>query len=116
LVDLAQIIVLGGIDILFDGFRIRCYDLHGQLPEISMENSGDAFLDKDPLGNEVCNLIAMVKLRDEMIRFLPGARMLLPMRVDGTVIVGLQAKPRTWLGEGENFLAAYHDLHRQVIG
>jgi hypothetical protein len=47
----------------------------------------------------------MVKLRDEMIRFLPGARLLLPMRMDNTVIVGLQAKPRNWIGEGADFLA-----------
>jgi hypothetical protein len=114
--DLKKILVLDGIDIRSDGFLIRCHDLHGRLPEISMENSGDTFKDKDRLGNEVCKIIAMVKLRDEIIRFLPGARMLLPMRMDGTVIVGLQAKPRTWLGEGEDFLAAYHDLHRQVIG
>jgi hypothetical protein len=42
--------------------------------------------------------------------------MLSKMRMDSTVIVGLQAKPQTWLGEAENYLAAYHDLHRQVIG
>jgi hypothetical protein len=58
----------------------------------------------------------MVKLRDEMVRFLPGARLLLPMRMDGTVIVGLQAKPMTWLGEAKDFLEAYHDLYRQVVG
>jgi hypothetical protein len=98
-----------------DRFRSRSHDLHGQLPMISMKNNGDPFRDKDRLGNEVCTLIAIVKLRDEMTRFLSVARML-PMRIDGTVIVGLQAEPRTWIGEGGDFHAAYHDLHRQVVG
>jgi hypothetical protein len=35
---------------------------------------------------------------------------------DYKAIVGLQAKLLSWLGEGEDFLAAYHDLHRQVLG
>jgi hypothetical protein len=114
--DLKQIIVLDSIDILPDGFRIRCHDLHGQLPEIVMENSGDTFQDKDRLGNEVCKLIAIVKLRDEMVRFLPGCKLLPPTSVDGNAIVGLQAKPKTWIVEGEDYLAAYHGLHRQVEG
>jgi len=63
--DLRQILVIDGIDILPDGFRIRCHDLHGQLPETVMKNGADTFQDKDLLGNEVCKLIAMVKLRDE---------------------------------------------------
>jgi len=35
------------IDILLNGFRIRFSDLHGQLPEMAIENSGAALL---PLG------------------------------------------------------------------
>jgi hypothetical protein len=67
-------------------------------------------------GYQVWKLIAIVRLRDKMIRFLPGARLLLPTRMDGTVIVGLQAKPMTWIAEGKDFLAAYYELHRQVVG
>jgi hypothetical protein len=76
--DLKQILVIDGIDILADGFRVRSHDLHGQLPEIVMKNSGDTFRDKDRLGNEVCKLIAIVKLRDGMVRFLPGCKLLPP--------------------------------------
>ncbi|MBN1568332.1 MAG: hypothetical protein JXA73_10840 [Acidobacteria bacterium] len=114
--DLRRILVLDSIDIQPNGFRIHSHDLHGQLPEISIENSGDTFQDKDRLGNEVCKLVAMVKLRDEMVRFLPGCRLLPPTSMDGRAIVGLQAKPRTWIGEGKDFLDAYHELHRQVVG
>ena len=41
--DLKQILVLDGIEILPDGFRIRCHDLHGQLPEISIKTAGTLF-------------------------------------------------------------------------
>ena len=69
IMDLKEVIVLDGIDILSDetGFRVRCYDLYGQLPEIVVHDSGDTFVDKDRLGNETCKLVAIVRLRDEMV-------------------------------------------------
>ena len=47
--DLKEVVVMDGIDILPDnsGFRIRCHDLYGPLPEIVVKDSGDTFLDKD---------------------------------------------------------------------
>jgi hypothetical protein len=114
--DLKQIIVLDVIEITPDGFRVRCCDVHGQLPAIVMKNSGDTFHDKDRLANEVCKIIAIVRLRDELDRFLPGSRFLPPTTIDGNAIAGLQAKPMTWLAEGRDFLTAYHDLHKQVVG
>jgi hypothetical protein len=114
--DWKQILVLDGIDMLLNGFRIRSHDLHGQLPEITMKNSGDIFRDKNALGDEVCKLIAIVRLRDEMVRFQLGRKLLAPTSVDGKAIAGLQAKPLIWLGESADFLAAYHDLRRQVVG
>jgi hypothetical protein len=114
--DLKQIVVLDGIDVHPDGFRIRCHDLHGQLPEISIKNSGDTFQDKDRLGNEVCKLIAIVRLRDEMVLCLPGCKLLPPTSLDGKAIVRLQAKPKTWIAEGEDFLVAHHELHSQIVG
>lgn len=47
--DLKEVIVLDGIDILADstGFRVRSHDLHSPLPEIVVKDSGDTFLDKD---------------------------------------------------------------------
>jgi hypothetical protein len=114
--DLQRIIVLDRIDILPDGFRIHCHDLHGQLPEIVIENSGDTFRDKDRLANETCKLIAIVKMRDRMARFLSGCRFLKPTHMDGKAVVGMQAGPLTRIAEGEDFLAAYHELHRQILG
>ena len=81
-----------------------------------MKNSGDTFQDKDCIGNEVCKIVAMVTLRDKMVRFLPGCKLLPPTSMDGKAIVGLQAKPKTWIAEGEDFLAAYHEPHKQVVG
>ena len=113
--DLKRILVLDDIDILPDGFRIRSHDFHGQFPEIPMKNSGDTFQDKDRLGNEVCKLLAIVRLRDEMVRLLPG-KLLPPTRIDCKAVVGLQAPPKTWIIEGRNFLEAYHELHSQAVG
>ncbi len=66
--DLKKVVVLDGIDILPDdsGFRIRSHDLHGPLPEIVIEDSGDTFQDKDRLSREACKLVAIVRLRDQM--------------------------------------------------
>jgi hypothetical protein len=78
--------------------------------------SGDPFQDKDRLGYKVCKIIAITNLRNEMVRFLPGCRSLQPTSIDGNAIVGLQAKPLKWIVDREDFLAAYHELHRQVVG
>ncbi len=87
-IDLKSVIVLDGIDILPDnsGFQVRCHDLQGLLPEIVLLNSGDTFVDKDRLGNRVCWLVAIVKLRDEIVRFLPGCKLLPPTSIDGKAI------------------------------
>jgi hypothetical protein len=51
-----------------------------------------------------------------MVRFLPGCKLLPPTSMGGKAIVGLRVGSRTWLAEGEDFLAAYHELHKQVVG
>lgn len=116
--NLKEVVVLDGIDILPDnsGFRVRSHDLFGQLPEIVVPNCGDTFVDKNRLGMETCKLVAIVKLRDEMIQCLAGGKFLLPTVADSRAIVGLKLGRRTWLAEGDDFLAAYHSLHEQVVG
>jgi hypothetical protein len=114
--DLKEILILDDIEILQNGFQVRILDPNGPLPEIFLKNSGDTFQDKDRFTNEVCKIIAIVRLRERMVHFLPGGKFMLPTNIDGRAIVGFQAKPMTWLGEGDNFLAAYHDLHMKVIG
>ncbi len=116
--DLKEVIVLDGVDILPDqsGFCVRCHDLHGPLPQIVVEDSGDTFLDKDWLGREACKLVAIVQLRDQMTRWMRGGKFLRPTKVGEQATVGFKVGPRTWLAEGKDFLAAYHELHRQVVG
>lgn len=114
--DLKEVVVLDGIDLLPAGFRIRRHDLHGQLPEIVVKDSGDTFLDKDRLANETCKLLAIVGLRDEMIRCMAGGRFLPPTRVDGRALVGMIIGKETWLAEADHFITAYHNLHERVVG
>ena len=91
--DVQAVLILDGIDILPDnsGFRIRRQDLHGPLPEIVVKYCGDAFQDKDLLANQVCRLVAIVRLRDQMTRFLPGRKLLPPTRAFRS-----QVCERTW--------------------
>ncbi len=116
--DLKEVIVLDGIEILpdYSGFRLRRHDLHGPLPEIVVENSGDTLVDKDRLRNRACWLMAMVELRAELARFLPGCKLVPPTSMDGRAIMVLRAGPRSWLAEGEDFLGTYHQLHKKVVG
>ena len=116
--DLEEVIGLDGIDILPDssGFRVPSHDLRGQLPEKVVKESGYIVLDETGLGNEACRLAAIVRLRDQMVRWLAGGAFLPPTIVDNRATVGFKVGRRTWLSEGEDFLAAYHDLHKQVVG
>jgi hypothetical protein len=116
--DLKEIIVIDGVDILPDstGFRVRCHDLYGPLPEIVVKDSGDSFQDKDQLGNQACKLVAIVRLRDQMRRWLRGRKFLPPTILDNQATVGFRVGRKTWLAEGDNFLVAYHELHEQVVG
>jgi hypothetical protein len=116
--DLAEVIVLDAIDILPDetGFRVCCHDFHGPLPEVEIKDSGDTLVDKDRLGSELCKLVAIVRMRDEMARWLPGGRFLPPTMIDSHPVVGFKVGHKSWLGEGDHFLAAYHALHKQVVG
>ena len=91
--DLGRILFLEGIDMLPSGFRIRSHDLHGPLPESLFRNSGNFFRDTDRPGNDA-KLIAIVRFRDHMIRFMPGANFLRPIQMDGKPIVGRQARPK----------------------
>jgi len=112
-----EVVVLDGTDILPDesGFRIRCHDLHGPLPEIVAKDSGDTFQDKDRLSKEACKLIAIVGLREGMIRCMAGGRFLPPTIMDGRAIVGMMKGRKTWMAEGKDFSAAYHELHEKVL-
>ena len=113
--DLKKVVVLDRINILPDAFRVRGHDLHGPLPEIVIEVSGDTFLDKDRLADAACKLISIVGLREEMIRSIPGGRFLPPTTMDRKAIVGIVKGQETWVAEGRDFLAAHHRLHDKVM-
>jgi hypothetical protein len=86
------------------------------LSEIVIQDSGDTYQDKDQLGREACKLVAIVRLRDQMRRWLRGGKFLPPTRVGDHVAVGFKLGRKAWLAEGKDFLAAYHELHKQVVG
>jgi hypothetical protein len=116
ILDLDKILVLDGVDSRENGFQIRCHDPTGQLPEIIIQNSGDTLKDKDQIGRETCKLIAISGLRDDMRRWLRGGRFLPPTRMDSQAVVGFHVGSKTWIVDGNDFVAAYHNLHEQVVG
>ena len=114
--DLEEVIGLDGIDILPDssGFRVPSHDLRGQLPEKVVKESGYIVLDETGLGNEACRLAAIVRLRDQMVRWLAGGAFLPPTGVGNQATVGFRVGTRTRLAEVQDFLAAHHKLHEEV--
>ena len=104
--DVKEVVVLDGIEIFAsdEATGSALHDMHGPLPEIVVRSSGDGFKDKEALSRETCKLIAISRLRDDLVRFLPGARFLPPTTVDGEAAVGMKVGPKTWLAEREDFL------------
>jgi hypothetical protein len=62
--DLRKILVLDRVEFSPNGFRIRCHDRNGPVPEIAIAHSGDTFQDKDRLGHQICKAVAITRLRD----------------------------------------------------
>jgi len=115
--DLKEVVILDGIDILPDksGFCIRGHDRYGQLPEIVLKDNDDRFQDKERLSIEAANLLAIVRLRDEMTGLFRRGKFLPTTIFDGRTLVGFKVVPKTWLTEGADSRAAYHEFHKQVV-
>ncbi len=47
---------------------------------------------------------------------LHGRRQIPSPTMDGKAIVGMITGHETWMAEGKDFLAAYHELHDKIIG
>jgi hypothetical protein len=62
------------------------------------------------------NLVTIGGLGDKMVRWLRARKFLPPTRVGDHATVGFKVGRRTWSAEGKDFLAAYHELHREVVG
>ena len=117
-VDLGVAIVLDDIDLDDSppGVCMRSHDLHGPLPAITFENSGNTFVDKERLRTESCKLVAMVRLRDQITRWVSSGKFLPPTSIDRRAVVGIMAGSRTLLVESADFVSAYHSLHQKVVG
>jgi hypothetical protein len=71
---------------------MTCY---GPLPEIVVEDSGDTFVDKDRLSKEACELVAIVRLQEEIVHYLPGGEMLPPTTLNSKAVAGFRVGPKT---------------------
>jgi hypothetical protein len=108
---------LNGIDFLPEqsSIKVRSHALHGPLPEIVVQvDPTDRLGAFDALGREVAKLCAIARLRRELEEAFSGAVFLLPTRMDGKCVAGLQWHGRTVLAEAEDKVQAYHRLWRRA--
>jgi hypothetical protein len=70
-VDLDTRIFLDAIDPASCGYRIRCHDQHGKLPEILIPEDEDTFATLQKVRHSACKLSAMARIRDEIARTRP---------------------------------------------
>ena len=116
-IDLKEILVLDGIDQLFDtpGFRIRSNDLFGPLPEILVRETGDHLSVIDKIQNETAKLIAIVRIRQDLATMCLGCEFLLPTKTDQGYLVGIRFRGKTVLAEEKSHWEAYHKLLRKAV-
>ena len=105
--DVKEVVVLDGIEILAGDhvYRVCSHDMHGPLPAIVVRSSGDSLKDKETLRKETSKLIAIVRLRDELLRLLPDAELLPPTSVGAAVLVGLKVWVEDLAGGGKGFVS-----------
>ena len=113
--DCRQIMVLDGIDIMTDGFRIRRHDLYGPLPEIDIRDTEDRLPVLDNIQMETARLCAVVQIRDNLAGMFPGCKFLPPTKTDSGVLIGLRFAGRTVLAEGQSYCETYHKLTRKAV-
>ncbi|HYK91918.1 MAG TPA: hypothetical protein VE398_24340 [Acidobacteriota bacterium] len=115
--DLKESLVLDGID-AFDkrsGFRIRCHDLYGPLPDAIIEGTGEEYPVLDHVVREAAKLIAIARARREIADLFPaGAEFMLPTLVDNGALAGIRWESKIFLAEGGTHLEAYRELRLKV--
>ena len=117
-VELKEVIALDAIDLLPEqsSIKIRSHDLHGPLPEILIQvDPADRLGTFDRVEREAVKLCAISRLRRDLEEAFSGATFLLPTRLDGRCVAGLQWHGRTVLAEAEDFVQAYHRLWRHSV-
>ncbi len=115
-IDLKEILVLGGIDQIPHppGFRIRCHDLYGPLPDAVVADKGERVEILDKVSIEAAKLLAIVDSRKRIERFFPRCQFLSPTSTDDRKVVGVRIGSRTTLAVAETFWEAYHELEAKV--
>ena len=71
-VDLETRIFLDGIDSASQGYRIRCHDRHGVLPEVMIPEEEDTCTTLENVRHSACKLAAIAKIRDEIALTRPN--------------------------------------------
>jgi len=114
---LNDVIVLDGIDLLDHPprFRIRTHDLHGPLPDIVVEDTGDRLQAFDAISAQTGMLSAVMKIRDDLAAGYQGCEFLPPTHTDEGVVVGMPFEGRTILAEDRILSVAYHKLVTEAI-
>jgi hypothetical protein len=117
-IDVNEIIVLNDAEHSpgHTGFRIRTRDAHGPLPEIVVPAEADRGKTQCNVDREACKLVAVSRIRSNLMDFLPGSHFLPPATFDGRAVVGMRVGERTFQAEGSSFLEAYYMLKRQTLG
>jgi len=116
-VDLKAVIILDGIDPLtqYGGFRFRSHDMHGPLPDLFVNEAGDPLITLRNVRHATCKLAAIVHIRDEIARLLPGLQF--PpgslMRAKGGVGMKLQSDGTS--AEVDLLLEQYRALRSWII-
>jgi hypothetical protein len=70
--DLETRIFLDGIDPALQGFRIRCHDRYGILPEVMVPEEEDSCTTLQNVRSSACKLAAIARIRDEIARTRPN--------------------------------------------
>ena len=97
------------------GFRIRACDAHGPLPEIVVAEESDRLRTQSNVDREACKLVAVSRIRSNLMGYLPGSHFLPPTTFEGKAIVGMQVGDKTFHAEGSSFLEAYYKLKRKTL-
>jgi hypothetical protein len=116
-IDLKEILVLDGIDTLQYpvGFRIHSHDLHGPLPDIVVQDTGDRYAVLDRIIRETANLIATTRIRQDLAELFPNCEFLLPTLTETGALVGIWVEGRTVFAEGSSHLEAYRELSSRAV-
>jgi hypothetical protein len=117
-VDLKTVVVLDGVDVIPGrrGFRIRSHDLFGSLPTITVIERADSQATRRNLRHEACKVMAIVHIRGELSRLLPGLKFQSGESAAGDDRPELELEPNEMAADVDALLAGYRSLRKQAGG